>query len=565
MNAPAPSSAVQATAAQPSTVTDCLLAALYDLGVRDAFGLVGGAIAPFCDRLSRSAIRDFQVRHEGGALFAAVEASLAADRPVLAFVTTGPGLLNALTGAMAARWEGARVLLVSGATSGAQRGRWAVQETGPATLPAEAVYRPGAIFHDATLLEAPEALGGFLERLAEGFSRPEGFVAHLGLPIAVQRAPLAPLSVRSQPVRRPLPAPALLDRAAAALAEGPFGIWVGHGARAAAAEVRALAEAVGAPVVCTPRGKGVLPETHPLFLGVTGCGGQDHVEPVLAGLGLRRMLVLGSKLGEFSSCWSPALAPPAGFVHVDVNPAAFGAAYPEVPTLGVVGDAGRVALALRERLAEGAGPTWVRPAVAPAVGAGTLLPQELLAAVQEVVVEGAGAPVLAESGNAFLWANNLLRMPAPGRYRVSGLWGSMGHATSGILGLAAVRGRAVALVGDGAMLMMNEVSTAVQYGLPAVWIVLNDARMGIVEKGMAGLGLRPYQTDLPRTDFAAMAVAMGARGLRVRLASELRAVLAEAMTVLGPVVVDVEIDPDEPSPFARRVSTLHAMGARASA
>lgn len=231
--------------------------------------------------------------------------------------------------------------------------------------------------------------------------------------------------------------------------------------------------------------------------------------------------------------------------------------------MGLVGDVGRVIEALSARLP--AAPPSVLPRLDPAPlrSRGPILPQELLAAVQEVVIEGSMATVLAESGNALLWANNLLSVPEPGRYRVSGLWGSMGHATSGILGLAATRGKAVALVGDGAMRMMNEVSTAVQYGLPAVWIVLNDARMGIVEKGMAGLGLQPYETSLPPTDFALLALAMGARGLTVERAHDLRPVLREAMATAGPVVVDVLIDPEEPSPFARRVSTLDAMGARA--
>lgn len=548
--------------ASAPTVAEELLRALYTLGARQAFGLVGGAIAPFCDTLARSELRSFQLRHEGGALFSAVEASLATGRPTVAFVTTGPGLLNALTGAVAARWEGARVVLISGATSAPQRGRWAVQESGPATLPADTVYRPGPVFHDAALLEGPEDVAAALERLAVGLTRPGGFVAHYALPIAVQRTPVAGLPALALPIARPAPTPDALARAAEALADGPFAVWVGHGARDAADAVRAFVERTGAPVVCTPRGKGVFPESHPAYVGVTGCGGQDHVEGALAALGVRRMLVLGSKLGEFSSCWSPGLAPAAGFVHVDIDPAAIGAAYPGVPTVAVHADVGAFLAAIHPLVAAGPPPALVRPAPPPIPPSrGRILPQELMAALQERVVERSSAPILAESGNAFLWANNALRFETPDRYRVSGLWGSMGHATSGIFGLAAARGKAVALVGDGAMLMTNEVSSAVQYGMPAVWVVLNDARMGIVEKGMAGLGLRPYETDLPATDFAALARAMGATGERVTAAADLGAALDRALAAPGPHVVDVLLDPDEPSPFARRVSTLNAMGA----
>lgn len=544
-------------------VTQALLDGLYALGVREAFGLVGGAIAPLCDTLGRSKIRNYQLRHEGGALFSAVEASLATGRPALAFVTTGPGLLNALTGAMAARWEGAQVILFSGATSDAQRGRWAVQESGPLTLPAETLYRASNLFHQARLLSSTHEVAATLDELAEGLSRSQGFVAHLALPIALQRATSAPLTVTPRAPHRPTPTPAALDAAVAALSSGPFAVWVGWGARAASEQLRAFIEHTGAPVLCTPRGKGIFPESDPRFVGVTGCGGHEHVEATLATLGCRRLLVLGSRLGEFSSCWAEGLVPPDGFVHVDVDAAAFGAAYPHAPMVPVQADVGALLNALRERLPAAASVAFSRPSAAglPA-SRGSILPQALMAAIQATVVAGSDAMVLAESGNAFLWANNLLRFDEPGRYRVSGLWGSMGHATSGVLGLAVTRGKAFALVGDGAMLMMNEVSSAVQYRLPAVWVVLNDARMGIVEKGMQGLGLQPFQTDLPMTDFAALAHAMGADGERVLHADDLPAALGRALAATGPYVLDVLIDPDEPSPFARRVSTLHAMGAK---
>jgi acetolactate synthase-1/2/3 large subunit len=544
-------------------VTHALLEGLYALGVREAFGLVGGAIAPLCDTLGRSKIRSYQLRHEGGALFSAVEASLATGRPALAFVTTGPGLLNALTGAMAARWEGAQVILISGATSDAQRGRWAVQESGPLTLPAETLYQASNLFHQARLLTGPHDVAAALDELAEGLCRSQGFVAHLALPIALQRATSTPLTVTPRAPYRPGPTPAALDAAVAALSDGPFAVWVGWGARAASEQLRAFIEHTGAPVLCTPRGKGIFPESDPRFVGVTGCGGHEHVEATLAALGCRRLLVLGSRLGEFSSCWAEGLVPPDGFVHVDVDVAAFGAAYPHALTVAVQADVGALLDALRERLPAAASPSFSRSsASALPASRGPILPQALMAAIQATVVDGSEAMVLAESGNAFLWANNLLRFDEPGRYRVSGLWGSMGHATSGVLGLAVTRGKAFALVGDGAMLMMNEVSSAVQYGLPAVWVILNDARMGIVEKGMQGLGLQPFQTDLPPTDFAAMARAMGADGERVLDADDLPAALGRALAAPGPYVLDVLIDPDEPSPFARRVSTLHAMGAK---
>ena len=104
---------------------------LAALGVRHGFGVLGGGIAAFADGLRKSPIRLFHTRHEAGAAFAAVEAHFATGRPTLVVTTTGPGLWNALNGAMAARADGAKLLLISGATSRAQLGRGAVQETAP--------------------------------------------------------------------------------------------------------------------------------------------------------------------------------------------------------------------------------------------------------------------------------------------------------------------------------------------------------------------------------------------------------------------------------------------------
>jgi acetolactate synthase-1/2/3 large subunit len=172
------------------------------------------------------------------------------------------------------------------------------------------------------------------------------------------------------------------------------------------------------------------------------------------------------------------------------------------------------------------------------------------------VVESSDAIVFTEAGNAFAWGSHGLRFREP-RYRTSTGWGSMGHATCGVIGAAKARGGpAVALAGDGAMLMQSEVSTAVQYEIPAAWIVLNDASYGMIEQGMRALGLRPLETELPETDFAAWARALGADAVRVERETELDAALAPIRELRRPLVVDVRIDASEPAPFLRRIESL---------
>ncbi|MCP4662650.1 MAG: thiamine pyrophosphate-binding protein, partial [bacterium] len=107
-----------------STLADALIRHVADLGIEQAFGVSGGAIALLFDALAEhETIQVHHCRHETGAAFAATEAYFATGKPTLVFTTTGPGTLNALTGIMAARWDGAKLILVSGATSAPQRGR----------------------------------------------------------------------------------------------------------------------------------------------------------------------------------------------------------------------------------------------------------------------------------------------------------------------------------------------------------------------------------------------------------------------------------------------------------
>ncbi|HTO71158.1 MAG TPA: thiamine pyrophosphate-binding protein [Myxococcota bacterium] len=541
-----------------TTAAAAVISLLESLGVRRAYGLTGGPIAPFCDLLGRSRIESLHCRHESGAAFAALEDSLASGAPTAVFVTTGPGVTNALTGMCAARWEGGRVLLISASTSPREVGRRAFQETSEATLPSEGLFRAGAIFDDAWRIADPRELPAVARALAQGLRRPQGWVGHLSLPIVVQTAPCERLEAKlCEPLETPL------DRAAETCAEllrgRDFAIWAGFGARAAAGEIVALAERTGAAVMCSPRGKGIFPEDHPQFVGVTGFGSHSGVKEYVSSAHPERILVLGSRLGEFTSFWDPDLVPRGGFVHVDLDPNVPDAAFPGSTALAVRAEIGAFLRALLGRLDTRAVPRPLRSAEPPKLAAradGPVRPVALLDAIQRCIVERTDAIVFTEAGNAFAWGSHGLRFRRP-RYRTSTGWGSMGHATCGVIGAAKGRsGPAVALVGDGAMLMQTEVSTAVQYGIPAAWIVMNDAQYGMIEQGMRALRLQPLETSLPETDFAAWARSLGADGVRVLREAELDAALAPIASLRRPLVVDVRIDAAEPAPFLRRIESL---------
>ncbi|WP_013322484.1 thiamine pyrophosphate-dependent enzyme [Gloeothece verrucosa] len=554
------------------TVAQAIVKILENLQIREAFGVSGGAMATVWGALSDSPVIDvIHCRHEGGAAFAATEAYFASNRPIVIFTTAGPGITNALTGLLAARDEGAKVILLSACTSAPQRGRWAIQETSSNSIPQGGIFTPGVLFNYATVLESPKQLPQLAKKLALGLSHPGGYVAHISIPTAIQTTLVEESlpNLELTPIV-PAPSPETIQQAIKLLTEGPFAIWLGFGARGAAAQILELAEKTGAAVMCSPRAKGIFPENHPQFVGVTGLGGHESVSQYMQEYPPLRTLVLGTRLGEPTSFWSDSIVPSRGFVHVDIDPSVPGVSYPYAETFPVVSDIAAFVSALlknwpdnshskKEILFPNPEEGQIEPAQSDLVR-----PQVLMQAIQRIIVEGSDAVVLAESGNSFTWATHLLRFSQPLRYRVSTGVGSMGHNVTGVIGAAWGRqGKAVAIVGDGAMLMNSEVSTAVKYQIPAVWLVLNDGCYNMCRQGMSLLGLNG-DANLPFTDFALMASAVGAKGIRIEKESDLEAALREAMAATSPVVVDIAIDRHCLAPSKGRNKGLIAQGIKSN-
>ncbi len=568
-----------------SSVGEAVVKILEDLGVRYAFGVSGGGIAPLWATLDRSKIKVLHFRHESGAAFAATEAYFASDkpalkdtpsdngmamqRPVIVFTTTGPGITNALTGLLAARGEGAKVILLSASTPPDSRGRWAFQETSAYTMPVSGIFTSGTLFNYATTIETGTEIPEIYRRLAGGLTQPGGFVAHLSIPTSLQMAPLRvsqPQYLFTQSV--PTACVEAIAKSAKLLAEDSFAIWVGFGARGATAEIRQLAEKTGAAVMCSPRGKGIFPENHPQFVGVTGFCRDPSVSKYMREQPPRRLLVLGTRLGEFTSFWDEEMIPSGGFIHIDLNPDVPGAAYPTVQTFAIHSEVRVFLQALLKKLPEQIGwssrslPNPEAQDIVPRE-TGLVRPEMLMAVIQQAIVQESNAIVMAEGGNSFAWATKILRFTQPGRYRISTGVGAMGHAVTGVVGAALGNAqKAIAIVGDGAMLMNSEVSTAVRFGIPAVWIVLNDGSYNMCAQGMALLGFKGVDTTIPHTDFALLARAMGADGIRVERERDLAKAINVALDTKVPFVVDVLIDPNRASPIGSRIGSLMKQNAK---
>ena len=282
-----------------------------------------------------------------------------------------------------------------------------------------------------------------------------------------------------------------------------------------------LASRTGAVVMCSPRGKGIFPESDPAFLGVTGFAGRTDVADRLRAGRVARVLVLGTRLGEFTSFWDPRLVPDKGIVQVDVDPCAGRAPRTRArrrgsldSEIGVFLDALLAKLPARRGESVERARVTVRPSEAPRE-APRVRPEFLFSSIQRRVVDATSAIVITEAGNAFAWGNRLLSFDEPNRYRTSMGFGSMGQAAAGVIGAALVE-KAVAVLGDGAMLMNNEISTAVN--IRPSGRVDRAQRRSLRDDRAGDDGPRPHARrdgDPGDRDFAAFARSMGAEALRV--------------------------------------------------
>ena len=552
------------------TVAQALVKFLEEFGINSAFGVSGGGIGPMWATLEQSLLKVLHFRHETGAAFAAIESYFANNCPTVVFTTTGPGITNALTGLLAARGDGAKVILLSASTSAVGHGRSACQETSPYSMPSGGLFTSGTIFHYATTIESGEQLPEVFRRLALGLAKPEGFVAHISIPTAIQtsllNAPITPVTFS-----RSLPAAGAnaISECIKLLSQKPFAIWVGFGARDASTEILQLAERTGAAVMCSPRGKGIFPESHPQYLGVTGFSGHETVHKYMESQRPDYILVLGTRLGEPTSFWSQAMLPNRAFIHVDIDPEVPGTAYPSANTFAIhaeikdfvqnlVKDFPRVSYQGDSQII----PISPVPNL-PTFFSSPVRPEILMDTIQKIIIDDSDAIVMAEAGNSFAWTTHFLRFDRPYRYRISTGVGAMGHASTGVVGAAlGCRNKAVAIVGDGAMLMNSEINSAVKYKAAAVWIILNDACYNMCAQGMNLLGLEGVDSAIPPADFVKIAQGMGADGIRVEKESDLEVALQKAIVATTPFVVDVIIDSTCLSPIAGRAKSLMKQGAK---
>ncbi len=549
------------------TGAQAVMKSLEMLDVDTVFGYPGGAILPAYDPMIEAGFEHVLVRHEQGAIHMAEGYAHATNRVGVCIVTSGPAATNLVTGLTDAMMDSVPVLAITGQVASTAIGSDAFQEA------------------DVTGITMPipkhNELVTSAERIPEAIK--EAFhVARSGRPGPVLVD--IPKDILSAPFewhwddRVDLPGykPTVrghgkmvreaLDLIASA--ERPV-IYAGGGlVRArAAVELERFASLLGLPVVTTLMARGVLPDTHELFVGMPGMHG--HYAGVRALQESDLLITLGARFDDRVTGKLAAFAPEAKIIHVDVDPAEIGKNREvDIPIVGDV----KVVLeqlltVLEDKQRKGQFEELVPDATAwrAHLGAlksqhplrvdqpeqGVLKPQSAIRAVYDVW--GDEAVYVAGVGQHQMWAAQHIPYTRAGQWINSGGLGTMGFAVPAAIGAKAGVGRdvpVVAIDGDGCFQMtFQEIAAAVQHDIPVVFVVINNGYLGMVRQWQSlfyedRLSQVALPQDLP--DLLKLADAYGIPGFRIDRIEDLYTTLEKAHAITDqPVLVECRVHPDE--------------------
>jgi acetolactate synthase-1/2/3 large subunit len=376
-----------------------------------------------------------------------------------------------------------------------------------------------------------------------------------------------------EPPSAPIAAPEAVRRAADLLtAPGarPL-LYAGLGAQGAVSELLELAERLEAPVATTIQGKGVFPESHPLFLW-NGLGAA--APPFVRAVGAERTvtLAIGCRFSEVGT-GSYGFTPPGPLIHVDINPEVLGRNFPA--ELAICSDAKAFLQALLRELSEPptrptahppdatirsrieAGHAEVRRGWSARRSEDRVTPFVLLDAIQRIF--GPETIYTTDSGNGTFLAMEGLRVERPGRFLAPVDFSCMGYSVPAALGakLGVPDAPVVALAGDGAFLMTGlELLTAASNGVPVAVIVLRDRELAQIAQFQSTAFGRRMASVLPDYHVGSIAEAVGVEWLRLDHDAEVDEVVRVAHATISagrPVLVDTAIDYSAKTWFTRGV------------
>ena len=532
-------------------VAEQIVGQLVDAGVHRIYGIVGDSLNPIVDAVRKTGgskkggIDWIHVRHEEAAAFAAsAEAQLTGKLAVCAG-SCGPGNLHLINGLYDANRTGAPVLAIASHIPSVQIGSMYFQETHP-----DRIFEECSVYNEliSSAAQSPRTVNSAI-RHAVGL----GGVAVITLPGDITDLKAVEHVPTYAPVRPATltPNPADIDEAAALLNKADkVAIFAGAGVEGAHDEVIALADALKAPIGHSLRGKHFIQYDNPFDVGMTGLLGYGAAAEGMNDADVLILLGTDFPYDQF--------LPDTPTIQVDTHAEKLGRRTDV--GLAIHAQVKPFIEALLPHLRAGRSDSFLKAKIkkhseimhAP-VGAYTrnvekmrpIHPEYAAHLLNETAAKD--AIFTADTGMCNVWTARYIDPLGTRRLIGSLLHGSMANALPMALGAqVAYPGRQVVSVsGDGGLsMLLGELITAKMYDLPVKVVVFNNSTLGMVKLEMLVNGLPDFQTDVPDTNYAEIARAIGFHAERVEDASRLEGAYREAFAAPGPALVEVITDPN---------------------
>ena len=524
-------------------IADLFAETLHLAGVERIYGVVGDSLNGLTDSLRRQGkIEWIHVRNEEAAAFAAgAEAQLTGKLAVCAG-SCGPGNMHLINGLYDCHRTRVPVLAIAAQVPSGEVGSNYFQETRP-----EALFRECSVYCE-TISDADQ-----MPRTLETAIR--AAVGHRGVSVVAMPGDVALRSTTGTLARSTaalLPRTSVTTPAEADVAElatllngaEKVTILAGRGCRNAHAELVELAGVLQAPIVHALGGKEFVEYDNPYDVGMTGLIGFSSGYDAMMACDVLLMLGTDFPYRQF-------YPQKAKVAQIDLIPENLGRR--TAIDIGLVGDVGATLAALIPRLGRGRDGSFLKSAIENYTksreglddladgtpGSGTIHPQHVARVLSEQAADD--AVFACDVGTPTVWAARYLKMN--GRRRLIGSFnhGSMANALPQAIGVQAAypTRQVVTLSGDGGLAMlMGELLTVRQLGLPVKIIVFNNGTLGFVEMEMKAAGLIETGVALDNPDFAAMARAIGLHGVRVTDPGDLEAGIRDVLAHPGPALLD---------------------------
>ncbi|ACP35312.1 thiamine pyrophosphate protein TPP binding domain protein [Sulfolobus islandicus L.S.2.15] len=520
------------------SVAEVIIRVLEDNGIQRIYGIPGDSIDPLVDAIRKSKVKYVQVRHEeGAALAASVEAKIT-GKPSACMGTSGPGSIHLLNGLYDAKMDHAPVIALTGQVESDMIGHDYFQEVNLTKL-----FDDVAVYNQ--ILINPENAEYIIRRAIREAISKRG-VAHINLPVDILRKSSEYKGSKNTEVGK-VKYSIDFSRAKELIKESEKPVLlIGGGTRGLGKEINRFAEKIGAPIIYTLNGKGILPDLDPKVMGGIGLLG---TKPSIEAMDKADLLIM---LGA-SFPYVNFLNKSAKVIQVDIDNSNIGKrldvnlSYP-IPVAEFLNiDIEEKSDKYYEEL-KGRKEDWLDSISKQENSLDKpMKPQRVAYIVSQKCKKD--AVIVTDTGNVTMWTARHFRASGEQTFIFSAWLGSMGIGVPGSVGASfAVENKrqVISFVGDGGFTMtMMEMITAKKYDLPVKIIVYNNSKLGMIKFEQEVMGYPEWGVDLYNPDFTKIAESIGFKGFRLEEPKEAEEIIEDFLNTKGQALLDAIVDPNE--------------------